>query len=166
MTETSGQNSFAAFAYYDPDSSSLKTSQATLFEDSNEPSVTLPVSGFMRDGVCYALPTLVRLTDESDSLLLPTPTTQDGANLGAPAQHRRKTLPLNARVQLLPTPTVEQGRNMTAGRSNPKSGHHTGWTLQDIVFAGLIGGSTNPRFVAGSELLEQLRLHQPMNEDD
>lgn len=36
--------------------------------------------------------------------LLPTPTTQDGANNGGPSQFQRNTLPLNAEVTLLPTP--------------------------------------------------------------
>jgi DNA (cytosine-5)-methyltransferase 1 len=36
--------------------------------------------------------------------LLPTPTTQDGANNGGPSQFERNTLPLNAEVMLLPTP--------------------------------------------------------------
>lgn len=30
--------------------------------------------------------------------LLPTPTVQDGANLGGPSQFERNTLPLNTRV--------------------------------------------------------------------
>lgn len=36
--------------------------------------------------------------------LLPTPTTQDGANNAGPAQYERRSLPLNAAVTLLPTP--------------------------------------------------------------
>lgn len=38
--------------------------------------------------------------------LLPTPTTQDGANTGGPSQFGRNSLPLNAAVTLLPTPAV------------------------------------------------------------
>lgn len=38
--------------------------------------------------------------------LLPTPTTQDGANTGGPSQFDRNSVPLNALVTLLPTPAV------------------------------------------------------------
>jgi|DEB0MinimDraft_10_1074344.scaffolds.fasta_scaffold06548_13 hypothetical protein len=34
----------------------------------------------------------------------------------------------------LPTPTVQQGRNATSGR-HPDSQHHTGETLQDLVYS-------------------------------
>ena len=44
--------------------------------------------------------------------LLPTPTTQDGANCGGPSQFERNTLPLNAEVTLLPTP---EAKNSHAG---------------------------------------------------
>jgi DNA (cytosine-5)-methyltransferase 1 len=42
-------------------------------------------------------------------LLLPTPTTQDGANNGGPSQFERNTLPLNAEVMLLPVTTADNG---------------------------------------------------------
>jgi DNA (cytosine-5)-methyltransferase 1 len=42
--------------------------------------------------------------------LLPTPTTQDGANNGGPSQFKRNTLPLNAEVTLLPTPAAADGQ--------------------------------------------------------
>ena len=42
--------------------------------------------------------------DEPVGALLPTPTTQDGANNGGPSQFQLNTLPLNAEVKLLPTP--------------------------------------------------------------
>jgi DNA (cytosine-5)-methyltransferase 1 len=38
--------------------------------------------------------------------LLPTVTTQDGANTGGPSQYDRNTLPLNTEVTLLPTPAA------------------------------------------------------------
>jgi hypothetical protein len=41
--------------------------------------------------------------------LLPTPTTQDGANNGGPSQFDRNSLPLNAAAKLLPTPTAGTG---------------------------------------------------------
>lgn len=50
-----------------------------------------------------------------------------------------------AGLTLLPTPTVNDsrgGRNATAGRSNPDSQHHSGWTLSDVAYAGRIGDVT------------------------
>ena len=54
--------------------------------------------------------------DELGVALLPTPTTQDGANNGGPSQFQRNTLPLNAEVTLLPTPRSTSDTN--------GAGHH------------------------------------------
>lgn len=63
----------ASFAKYDPATHSLKTAQLSLIEDLTGCSVTLPRSGWMRNGECYQQPTLVRRTYESASGFLPTP---------------------------------------------------------------------------------------------
>lgn len=47
--------------------------------------------------------------------LLPTPTTQDGANNAGPSQFRRNTIPLNAEVTLLSTPTAGNGGQTSRG---------------------------------------------------
>lgn len=65
--------------------------------------------------------------------LLPTVTVQDGNNNGGPAQHRRKSPPLNAKVQLLKTPTSQLAVN--GGSQHPdkrRTGGH-GPTLADEV---------------------------------
>lgn len=65
---------------------------------------TWPSSGMTRAGTAYALPTWEERTDGSEcssSALLPTPTTQDGANTGGASQFERNSLPLNALVTLL-----------------------------------------------------------------
>lgn len=46
-----------------------------------------------------------KAAEAGGSPLLPTPTKQDAANNGGPAQFRRNSLPLNAYVKLYPTPT-------------------------------------------------------------
>ena len=53
-------------------------------------------------------------------------------------------------VNLLPTPTVQQGRNMTSGRQ-PGAVFNTGTTLQDVIYAGLIGASMSPPSDDGSD---------------
>lgn len=67
----------------------------------------------------------------------PTPTRQDGANRGGPAQHRRRSLPLNAAVQAMglghvPTPTAGDSRK---GGNRPKraDGRPTGISLSDFA---------------------------------
>jgi len=59
---------------------------------------------------------------ESGGALLPTPTTQDGANNGGPSQFERNTLPLNAEVMLMPTPNAS---DCTGGGQHPdkREGH-------------------------------------------
>lgn len=63
-----------SFASYNRESSSLKTLQRSLFEDSTACSVTLPRAGTMRSGSLCVLPTLEHRTCESGCLSWPTPT--------------------------------------------------------------------------------------------
>lgn len=68
--------------------------------------------------------------------LLPTPTTQDGANNAGPAQHRRHSLPLNTAVTLLPTPDAylgDRGAGQSREHRRKTGGHAVG--LQDAVVA-------------------------------
>lgn len=66
-----------SLAKYDRNSSSWKTAQCSLIEDSGEFSETWPRWGSMRNGELYLLPTLVRPTCEKGSGLLPTPAAWD-----------------------------------------------------------------------------------------
>lgn len=85
--------------------------------------------------------------------LLPTPTASnpnDGESLQSWEARRQRNLakgisgngqgtPLAIAVKLLPTPMAGDAngtRNATAGRTNPESAHHNGWTLSDVVFSG------------------------------
>ena len=75
---------------------------------------TLPAWGCLRDGELFEQPKPERPTGGSESLLLPTPTMQDGENTAGPSQLNRNSLPLNTLVTLLPTPTVmDMGSNYT-----------------------------------------------------
>ena len=77
--------------------------------------------------------------------LLPTPNATDGQG-GVRALPERRTHGgkdhgprlCDVAPTLLPTPTVSDarnGRNATAGRNNPDSAHHSGWTLSDVAHA-------------------------------
>lgn len=74
MTAGCGLTSQTPFAYFDRDSSSLRTCAATFLSDSEKSSPTLPASGSMRNGWLYERPMSVRATSASGSSgLLPTP---------------------------------------------------------------------------------------------
>lgn len=62
------------------------------------------------------LVTAVALLTQEELPLLPTPTTQDGANNGGPSQFKRNTPPLNTAVLMLPTPRASDEK---AGGDNP-----------------------------------------------
>jgi len=71
----SGQRWLESSARYDLDACSWRTHRTLFDEVLPESSVTLPLSGMMRDGVVYQPWSLERLTEEIDSgSLLPTPT--------------------------------------------------------------------------------------------
>jgi hypothetical protein len=110
-------------ASYDPITCSWRTSQLCLDGALSEFSETWPRSGLMRSGIAYQLPPLVRLTDETDCGLLPTPDTGmspngHGRRGGAMDNGRQsgQSLDAMARHNMWPTPCVPNG-----GRS-PKGG--------------------------------------------
>lgn len=88
-----GPTSLTPLAYFDPDTSSWRTSQPSLFEDLTESPPTWPRSGMTSGGRAYALPTWVRPIDEtagSDTPLLKTPTAQLAVNGGSQHPDKRK----------------------------------------------------------------------------
>jgi len=94
MTATSGPTSLPdPFAYFDPATSSWRTSQLSFLSDSDSFSPTWPSSGMTRGGHAYELPTLEPATVATDSSLLPTPCAQEDGK--TPAQHAnmRRNMP-------------------------------------------------------------------------
>ena len=117
----SGESSLVPFASFDPGSSSLRTSQPSLFEESTESSVTFPRSGTMRSGRLYERPTWVRLIAESGSSLWPTARARDdhGPGFG-------DDLPSSA--EAWPTPRARDSRGPTTA-----AGAEGGPTLGEAV---------------------------------
>jgi hypothetical protein len=121
----------ALLARFDPDSSSWKTAQRSLLEDSDECSVTWPRSGMTADGQCWELPMSGRRTDVRDSGLWLTPTVEDAGRMGSAADWEKYTKngqtsgarlrnQVQASVQMWPTPTVcgnynRKGASPTSG---------------------------------------------------
>jgi hypothetical protein len=71
-----------SLARFDPVTSSWKTAQRSLLEDSDESSVTWPRSGMTAGGLCWELPTLERRISGTGSGLWPTPQTRGFTNDG------------------------------------------------------------------------------------
>jgi len=131
MPATSGPTLPPPFAYFDPDSASLKTSQDTFDWDLTPSSPILPRSGSMRNGWLYERPTLAPHTSapgSSCSPLLKTPTAQLAVNGGSQHPDKRKAgghgPTLADEVEhLLPTPratdTGTPGRRASDGFRPP-----------------------------------------------
>jgi hypothetical protein len=112
----------ASLAKFDPVSSSWKTAQLSLLEDSELSSVTWPRSGMTAGGQCWELPTLERPTAANDSGLsgIPTPGAQDGSGGGAAIANLKGQIHLRDWVKTWPTPTVcgnynRKGASATSG---------------------------------------------------
>ncbi len=85
-------------AKFDPDSSSWKTAQHSLIEDSGECLATFPRSGMTRGGLLWELPMLERTTNETGSGFWPTPTRHNAKETNAPSEAERNTPTLAAQV--------------------------------------------------------------------
>jgi hypothetical protein len=73
----SGRKWSESFATLNQNGSSWRTHQCSLFEDLEESFVTWPPAGMMRNGVCWARETSVRLTNETESGSWATPQASD-----------------------------------------------------------------------------------------
>ena len=143
-TATCGRTSPTPFAFYDPDSRSLRTSQGTFPWDSTQSSPTLPTSGSMRSGRCYEHRTSVPAISEPDcSSLLPTPNVAGGGKKipeDAVWSGKAAYKPDGTKVQvhidriamLLPTPAAmnpndgERLESWQARREREKAKHQNG----------------------------------------
>lgn len=113
MSGGSGPTSLEPLAFYDPDTCSWRTCQATLFEDSAPFSGRLPRLGMTRRGRLYELPTSAHPIAESGcSSLLPTPLNADG---GGPRGSSAGWGLRDVSRQLLPTPTVSDANEHGTG---------------------------------------------------
>ena len=129
-SDGSGPTSPAPFAYYDPDTRSWKTSQASLFTEWETYSGPWPRSGTLRSGAAYPQPPWVRLISAGASSYWPTPTARLGDERGPQAKRYwdpRRSNDLDDAVAVMvkgierglwPTPTQADGTGGpgTAGR--------------------------------------------------
>lgn len=115
MSDTSGPTWRMPFAFYDPDESCWRTSQATFLSDSDRYSATWPKRGTTRAGYAYELPTpALPTTEPASSLLLSTPDTAPEAPNAGSNRHSHPSGLGNQVQALLPTPAVN---DMGAGKT-------------------------------------------------
>jgi hypothetical protein len=109
LAQDSGLSSPEPFAFFDPASSSWRTSQGSLLPDSDSSWPTWPKRGTTRRGLAYEQPTSVPLTAaNASSSLLPTPLAGDvmgGRTTKGAARQGENGLRLTVRA-LLPTPSA------------------------------------------------------------
>lgn len=113
----SGHSTLASFAKYDPESSSWKTSQLSLFGDSIPFSATWPQAGTMRSGVSSERTTSELPTGENASSFLP------GDPMASPVMN----------PSLWPTVTAQDSRGSGSADYSTESGRHSGTTLSDAT---------------------------------
>ena len=118
MNDISGQCSPTVFAWFDPDTQSWKTCQATFLSDSEMSKPIWPRSGMTHDGIAYQLPPSAPRTSATEySLSLgthgpnsdglwPTATTGDHATRFA-----QGGMPLGMAARMWPTPTASSWSN-------------------------------------------------------
>jgi hypothetical protein len=147
----------ASLAKYDPNTSSWKTAQCSLLEDSTLSLLTLPRWGLMQDGALYPQPTLVQTIKEKESGLWPTPNTLEGLapkKLDRIMEYNNKSRPgrsyasMNLREQVVygkipiwPTPMSTEHKANRQTRENHQNG------LTQAVLAAETGGTLNPNWV-------------------
>jgi hypothetical protein len=107
-------------AHYDPDTRFWKTSEAISLWGEQPSLETLPKSGMTQNGVLYQQPDWVRPIDVNESLLWPTPTTQENEHPNAIWNEKwRRVAPsgvthgmnLADAVQMWPTPVANDAKN-------------------------------------------------------
>ncbi len=94
----SGLSLQGSFAHCDPNTSSLKTSQHSLFGGLIEFSGILPRAGMMRNGILYQRKCLALPNSETDFSLWPTPQASDSMRMPFSVDAHRKQQARNKRL--------------------------------------------------------------------
>ena len=151
--------SLVLLANWDHASSSWRTSERCFLEGWMSFSERWPRSGMMRNGIAYQLPTLVHLTDGTESGLWPTPDTAQGRDpkpesieCRGSSLYSKKTgakvqLRLSNAVKLWPTPTARDWKGGRTAETLEKSGRGFSNSLNDALTVTGTSGALNPAWV-------------------
>jgi hypothetical protein len=140
-----GQKCGASFAKYNRGTSTWKTAQCSLFEDSGEFLETWPRWGSMRNGASFLRQIPALPICASASGLWQTPVADDSVNRQAGKWNSRGEPKLSAQVKLCPTPTA---MNFTGGAAMCKwGGAGARAKLKTMFTPEEINGQLNPEWV-------------------
>jgi hypothetical protein len=128
-----------SFANFDPATSSWRTSQLSLLEDSGEFSGTWPRAGMTRNGIAYRLRPLAPLTGATESGLLPTP---EASNTKAQAMRTGGRPPRDFLKPIWRTSNAHNGSNR-----NPIDPDQRISEGRQVGLVDQVGGSLNPAWV-------------------
>ena len=136
-----------SLARFDPDTSSWKTVQHSLLEDSESCSVIWPRSGMTANGQCWELPTLGRRISATDSGLWQTPVADDAVNRVNGKINSRGEPKLSAQVLRWPTPIARDSRSVRGGARTVNSLGSEPLITQVAIAEGVTDGALNPMWV-------------------
>ena len=117
-----GASTRDSFASFDPATSSWRTSQLSLLEDSTGSSPIWPRAGMTRSGIAFRLQPLAPLTGETVSGLWPTPRVPRGGGERSKDRAGTGDLIFMARRGLWPTPKASPSGPDFARMSRERSG--------------------------------------------
>lgn len=132
------------WAKYDHVTSSWKTLQPSLLEDSDELSPTWPRSGMTADGQCWALPMLGRRTSATDCGFWPTPTVC--GNYNRKGASKTSGDGLATAVRMWPTPQASDNRNR-GNADTPAIARRIAAGKQVMLTMTVTGGQLSPDWV-------------------
>jgi len=143
----SGENLPESLARFDRDTSSWRTAQCLLFEDSTECLETLPRWGTTRNGELWERTMPEHLTSETASGSWPTPTSRDHKGPGPNGRWREGKLQLDTldrAVQRWPTPRTP---SKSGGGTGLDGGSGARAMMSEKDRKELTGGTLNPPWV-------------------
>jgi len=113
-------NSIRPFAYLDHNTSSWKTFQTSLIEESSRFIFPWLRSVMMQSGRLYRLPNLGRFIAGKGSISVPTPTVRDGESFYIATLEGALRIKATRKGQLHWIHTVLMWENLPKGRANPR----------------------------------------------
>ena len=149
-----------SLARYDRATSSWKTPQCSLLEDSTVFSGTWPRWGLMRDGVSYRQQPLVRHIKETGFGSWPTPTAAEGSKIPATANYGQVGLNNHPRIrgEVTRSKQTKSGKFPTPTAHNSKEGGYPAEFTRNTpsLNAVALGGTQTPQMPLNPTWVEWL----------
>jgi len=143
----SGSKWLGSFAKYDRESSSWKTAQCSLLEDSDEYLETWPRWGSMRNGECFPRAIAAPITSEKGSGFWPTPTVCGNHNRKGASKSSGDGLATAVKKRSIPTPTASMHKASSIKALTRKDGRDRTYDRLDHFVFATESGPLNPDWV-------------------